>query len=589
MAETLFSPGISTAETDQSAIAAGTPIAAGAAIVGPTVKGPVLVPTKVTSYSQYVGTFGTTFLGKDANNTGSAVQQEFMTSLAAKAYFEQGGESLLVVRAADPEAFSPAKSTFISASSGSVNVFTLYSLGEGQIFNSNDGNGNTYTTGSGGTLVSGSSNNFRFDIDNVNNDAGTFTLVIRRGDDDDNNKVILETWNNLSLDPYSSNYIAAVIGDQYTKFVDAVYNGEEAHLEVHGDYANKSNYVRVEVHTITPNYVSANSGSLPKEQGGAFYSGSGKVGVPYSGGSEQSSSYDNVAYFQDIEDTTKYPQSVSPSDYQKGIELLSNADEYEINVLSVPGLFMNSSGSGALGVAVSICSDRGDCIAVVDPVTYDTSKATVPTTAATINSSYAAAYWPWLQTYSSTGRAVWVPASVIIPGVYAYNDKQTAPWYAPAGMSRGGISAVQASRKLTKSDRDLLYAKNINPIATLPGTGLVIYGQKTLQKKSSALDRVNVRRLMIEVKKKVRDLASSLLFEQNNAALQNSFRSKLDPYLASVVQRNGLYNYAIDLSGNTSEAIDRNEFHCSIALQPTRTVEFVYINFTISATGVEFA
>lgn len=586
MAETLFSPGISTAETDQSAIAAGTPIAAGAAIVGPTVKGPVLVPTKVTSYSQYVGTFGTTFLGKDLYNTASAVQQEFMTSLAAKAYFEQGGESLLVVRAADPKAFSPAKSTFISASSSSVNVFTLYSLGEGQIFNSSD---NTYKTGSGGTLVSGSSNNFRFDIDNVNNDAGTFTLVIRRGDDDDNNKVILETWNNLSLDPYSSNYIAAVIGDQYTKFVDATDNGEEAHLEVHGDYANKSNYVRVEVHTITPNYVSANSGSLPKEQGGAFYSGSGEVGVPYSSGSEQTSSYCNVAYFQDIEGSTEYPQSVSPDDYQKGIELLSNADEYEINVLSVPGLFMNSSGSDALGVAVSICSDRGDCIAVVDPVTYDTNKANVPTAAAAINSSYAAAYWPWLQTYSSTGRAVWVPASVIIPGVYAYNDKQTAPWYAPAGMSRGGISAVQASRKLTKSDRDQLYAKNINPIATLPGTGLVIYGQKTLQKKSSALDRVNVRRLMIEVKKKVRDLASSLLFEQNNAALQNSFRSKLDPYLASVVQRNGLYNYAIDLSGNTSEAIDRNEFHCSIALQPTRTVEFVYINFTISATGVEFA
>ena len=586
MAETLFSPGISMSEVDQSTVAAGT-IVAGAAIVGPTVKGPVLVPTKITSYSQYVSIFGTTFEGCDSGSQDTAVQQEFMTSLAAKSYFEQGGETLLVVRAAHSEAFGAAKSTDIKASGSDAKVpFEIYTIGEGELYNSNGTASADYKAGNNGILANGTSNNFRFEIGNVNEDAGTFTLVIRRGDDDDNNKIILETFNNLSLDPYSNNYIAAVIGDQYSVYDNTADNPV---IVPHGEYVNKSSNIRVNVLVNTPNYTAADKGKLPQVQQGAFWNGKGTVGVPYSG-SEGSGSYADVAYFGNITTDTAYPQSVLPEDYGKGIALLSNADEYDINVVSAPGLTMDSEKSkGVIDQLVSVCQDRGDCIAVVDTVCYSGKLTDATSGAASVDSSYAATYWPWLQVQASTGRLVWVPASVVIPGVYAYNDNHTAPWYAPAGMNRGGISAIQAARKLTKSDRDKLYLKNINPIATLPGTGLVIYGQKTLQKRSSALDRVNVRRLMIEVKKKVKDMAAGLLFEQNSTALQNNFRSKLDPYLASIVQRNGLYDYAISLDGNTSEAIDRNEFHCSISLQPTKTVEFVYINFTITATGVEFA
>ena len=156
-------------------------------------------------------------------------------------------------------------------------------------------------------------------------------------------------------------------------------------------------------------------------------------------------------------------------------------------------------------------------------------------------------------------------------------------------MTRGGLPGViQTAVKLTKADRDTLYEKNINPIATMPGAGIVVYGQKTLQKKASALDRVNVRRLLIEVKDTIKKMASNLLFEQNTVALQNEFKARVDPYLASVVQRKGLVAYKVDLSGNTPEAIDRNEFRCAITLQPTKTIEFIYLTFTVTATGVSF-
>ena len=183
---------------------------------------------------------------------------------------------------------------------------------------------------------------------------------------------------------------------------------------------------------------------------------------------------------------------------------------------------------------------------------------------------------------------VWVPASVIIPGIYVYTDHVAAPWYAPAGTVRGSVQGVvQTAKKLIKGNRDILYKKNVNPIATFPGTGIVIYGQKTLQKKASALDRVNVRRLLIELKKRVKDMASGILFELNTAQLRNAFRTKLENYLEVVVQRRGLYGFHVEID-DSAETIDRNEFRCRIVIQPTKVIEFVYIDFTVTNTGVEF-
>lgn len=657
MAEVLVSPGIQITETDRSYVA-GTPIVAGAAILGPTVKGPVLVPTRVTSYADYVRRFGTTFMTTQVfDGVRRNIMQEFMTSMAAKSFFEQGGESLLVTRVANPKAFTSARSTEIRGAQGDSAEFApfiIHTISTGEIMNSakeSDGTFTPYDTGSvvttsegkytydedgnlitltrdnsqadtkaDGSLVKGTKENLRWEISNINEEAGTFNLTIRRGDDTDLSQIVLESYQNVSLDPLNENYIAAVIGDQHQNYVPAVDypNADgttthvEAYIETLGNYTNKSAYVWIEVLRPTYQYL-ANDGMtvnedasgvnysayLPVAQQGAFYGGTGKVGVIYDNKMDAEGNvigFETIddptgelcAYFEDIKATTKYPQTVSSEMYLDAITLMENSDDYQFNTISAPGLLGEGSMT-AIDSLISVATKRGDCIVPVDLVTKDVTMPTVVAEKANkFNSSYAATYWPWLQMYSSTGRLVWVPASVIIPGIYVYTDHVAAPWYAPAGTVRGSVQGVvQTAKKLIKGNRDILYKKNVNPIATFPGTGIVIYGQKTLQKKASALDRVNVRRLLIELKKRVKDMASGILFELNTAQLRNAFRTKLENYLEVVVQRRGLYGFHVEID-DSAETIDRNEFRCRIIIQPTKVIEFVYIDFTVTNTGVEF-
>ena len=241
---------------------------------------------------------------------------------------------------------------------------------------------------------------------------------------------------------------------------------------------------------------------------------------------------------------------------------------------------------------VNTVQSRGDAIAVVDTRPYDDTINEAVTTANGINSSYAATYWPWVQTIDpGTGQLVYVPASTLIPAVYAFNDNVSEPWFAPAGINRGGLdTVVRAERKLTQSQRNTLYTGNVNPIATFPGTGVVVYGQKTLQKKASALDRVNVRRLLIALKSYISQVANNLVFEQNTIATRNQFLSQVNPYLESVQQRQGLYAFRVimDDSNNTPDVIDRNQLIGQIYLQPTKTAEFIYLDFNILPTGATF-
>ena len=207
------------------------------------------------------------------------------------------------------------------------------------------------------------------------------------------------------------------------------------------------------------------------------------------------------------------------------------------------------------------------------------------------NTSYAASYWPWVQTQDpDSGQNVWVPASTVIAGVYAYNDKVSEPWFAPAGINRGGLSVIRAERKLSQTDRDTLYNNKINPIATFPGQGPVVYGQKTLQTQASALNRVNVRRLLIALKSYISQVANNLVFEQNTATTRNNFLAQVNPYLESVQQRQGLYAFKVimDDSNNTAAVIDQNQMVGQIYIQPTKTAEFIYLDFNITPTGATF-
>ena len=272
--------------------------------------------------------------------------------------------------------------------------------------------------------------------------------------------------------------------------------------------------------------------------------------------------------------------------------MLENQDEYIFNIIAAPGLVYSVSAHRTpMDSIISLAETRGDCIAVVDLYSYGGSVAQTKGIAANINSSYAAAYWPWVQLGSATGKNEFCPASVVIPGVYAFTDGATAPWFAPAGLVRGGIpTVIQAERKLTRGSRDELYSANVNPIATFPGQGIAVFGQKTLQKKASALDRVNVRRLLIALKKFIGDQAKNLIFEQNTNATRNRFLAAVNPFLESVVQRQGLYAFRVvmDDSNNTPDVIDRNQLIGQIFIQPAKTVEFIVLDFTIEPTGATF-
>tara|TARA_R110000803_G_scaffold37643_5_gene81218 strand:+ start:641 stop:2347 length:1707 start_codon:yes stop_codon:yes gene_type:complete len=566
MAETLLSPGVLARETDQSFIQ-GQPVQAGAAIIGPAAKGPVGIPTLVTSFSEYNAIYG-------SDVTSGSQQYEYLTQTSANNYFSQGGTSLLVARV-QSGSFTGAISTAVS-NSLDTSAFTLTTISEGEIMNSG------IATGSNQTLTDGTKDNVRWEVQGSNTSTGTFSLIIRRGDDNLRQKNPIQTFSNLSLDPQATNYISKVIGD--TSF-SVEQDGTDYYVKTNGTYVNKSKYVRVSaVNTPTPNYFdndgvakSAYTASIPIAGSGSFTQATGTL---FDG---------QEAKWNDTISTTNI-QGLAPTDYTESINLLSNKDEYRYNLITVPGL--NSTDHGVpVNLLVSTVESRQDAIAVIDLTGYNKTVSAITTAASAFDSSYAATYWPWLQTLNTTSQTVWVPASTMIPGVYAFTDVSSDTWFAPAGLTRGSLgNVIRAERKLTSGNRDTLYTANVNPIATFPGNGVVVFGQKTLQKRASALDRVNVRRLLITLKNYISQISDNLVFEQNSIATRNSFLTQVNPYLESIQQRQGLYAFKVimDETNNTADVVDRNELVGQLYLQPTKTAEFIMLDFNVLPTGATF-
>jgi phage tail sheath protein FI len=727
MAETLISPGVFLNENDLSQITSG-PISVGAALIGPTVIGPVNIPTKVTTYSQYKSLFGAAFVS-------GGTSQEYLTSMAALNYFEQGGESLLVTRVASGSYTSATASvasnvvtvagTFANGLIQATSFDNAAETGSGLCFTIVDANGvytylqaaawgfdynyyspttrfgyfspnagSSYTqnqwssslinfinarsnepginitaasvgtsiaisgssqgiqggtkiltgryfgeptgsnpiavtlsnptvgvnssafdletisvgtlmnnaTGSAtnGLLQSGSSSNIRWEITNSDSGSGQFNLIIRRGDDYENNKTVLETWNNLSLDPNQNNYISYIIGDAKEEVqVDEFGN---SYLQASGYYQNKSRYIRVKaVNKPTPNYFdtagtvqSQYTSSLPQVGSGSLNGGFGGAAGAIWGCYGKAS----LNLFEAIPNTTSTAaqsstniQGVAPTDYNTAISLLANQDAYDFNILYAPGLTSQNAPS-AITSLVALSQTRGDNISVIDVVGFGQSMTQAKTQAQAYDNSYAATYWPWVQLRSrETGRLNFVPPSTLIPAIYEYNDKISAEWFAPAGLNRGGLSTVlQPERRLSVNDRNFLYQGKVNPIATFPGVGTVVYGQKTLQAKPSALDRVNVRRLLISLKRYIKQIAETLVFEPNTQVTRNKFLNQVNPYLEYVQQKQGLYAFQVvmDDTNNTPDVIDRNQLVGSIYLQPTKTAEFIQLDFNVLPTGASF-
>jgi hypothetical protein len=463
-----------------------------------------------------------------------------------------------------------------------TNVFTLETISQGTILNSEG------TQNANGALTNGTRDNIRWEIQAPNTGSGTFSVIIRQGNDNSKSKSILEIFPNVSLDPKQSNYVARIIGDYTENLIGA--GTSDPYIQTTGSYANGSRFVRVKsVNLKTPDYFDNDgiakaefTGSIPMASSGAFAGAEGTIVAA------------NQNYYQDINNSdSQGVDSVSIADYTDAFNLLANKDDYRYNILSAPGLvYSNSTHATPLNVGIQNVQGRGDAIFILDLENYGSTVSAATGTAASVDNSYAASYWPWLQLADPDSRQlVWVPASTLMPGVYAYNDKSAEAWFAPAGINRGGLSTVvQAERKLTQTNRDDLYTGKVNPIATFPGRGVVVFGQKTLQSQASALDRVNVRRLLIELKSYISQIADNLVFEQNTAATRNGFLAQVNPYLESVQQRQGLYAFKVvmDASNNGPDVVDRNQMVGAIYLQPTKTAEFIYLDFNILPTGAQF-
>ena len=606
MAEKIISPGVFTNEIDQSFLPAAV-ADIGAALIGPTVKGPAGVPTIVTSFSDFQNKFGDVF--KSGSDT-----VQFLTSHAAQEYL-RNSNVLTVVRILDGD-FSGATTTLTasftnvaSASTGISSSFTLTTLSDGSLLNNASAG-----SGTNNILTSGSKDNIRYEISNVNNNKGTFTLAIRAGNDNIKRKQILETFTGVSLDPNTPNYLAKAVGDQF--FTIGTDENSNPFLKLEGDYPIKSKFVRVSGIKNTPNYLDENgvirdgnqSGSLPA-------AGSGSSNGGFSGGTDGWSGFDGlgnhfsatptaggaatasaVNFYENIADTNT--QGFNPDADGKGktayiqaLNLLANQDEYDINLILAPGI-IGSVHTSVTSKIIDVCEDRQDCFAIIDPVLYGKNVGDATGQAETRDSNYAAMYWPWIKVPDQlVGLQRWVPPSVVLGGIYAFNDKVAHPWFAPAGLNRGGIdTAIQAERKLTQADRDSLYDSNVNPIATFPGQGVTVFGQKTLQKKNSALDRINVRRLLIKVKKFIASSSRFLVFEQNTVATRQRFLSIANPFLDQVQSQSGLsaFRVVMDDTNNTPDTIDRNQLVGQLFLQPTRTAEFIVLDFTIQPTGAAF-
>jgi hypothetical protein len=277
--------------------------------------------------------------------------------------------------------------------------------------------------------------------------------------------------------------------------------------------------------------------------------------------------------------------------YKKAINAISNADEFDINMLVTPGI-IHGLHSKITNHAIAKMEDRGDAFYVFDCGIQGGSIANATNAISSLDTNYAATYYPWVKIVDrNTSLPVWVPPSCVLPGVIAYTDKVAHEWFAPAGLNRGGLTTVlEAQTRLTHSERDDLYEERVNPIASFPGQGVVVWGQKTLQARPSALDRVNVRRLLIKLKKFIASASRYLVFEQNTTATRNRFLNIVNPFLESVQSNSGLsaFKVVMDDSNNTPDVVDRNQLVGQIFIQPTRTAEFIVLDFVVLPTGATF-
>ena len=477
----------------------------------------------------------------------------------------------------------------------------------------------------------------------------TFDVYVRQWNDVDRYPSVIEQYNAVSLDPNSANYIGRAIGDKYAEYSDV-----QGKVVEYGDYPNISNYIRVEVasgvsegtthpqlipngyeavyETIAgfsgyklPSAVNLNSDSSSVTYSGFDYTNGdnlnylnpvpleatvgdnvnfakpandNKFVLPFQGGTDGmnpiiikkvgdkiAADGSNVFGF-DLSSNTASGYAA----YKKALDVLSNAEEYRFDLLALPGVIEQYHGA-VTAYAQTTVEERTDCVYLRDLTGMNATVATAVATVAGLDTSYSAVYYPWVKVKDlGSSRDIMVPASVAVPEAYAYSDSISAEWFAPAGLSRGVLGIIDTRFRLSKKERDSLYSARINPIVKFPNSGPVIWGQKTLQLRDTALNRINVRRLLIALRTYISDIAKNFVFENNTIETRNKLVNQINPYMESVRSRQGLYAFRvqIDETLNTNDVIDRNELRGKIFVSPAKSIEFILLEFNIQPTGATF-
>lgn len=312
-----------------------------------------------------------------------------------------------------------------------------------------------------------------------------------------------------------------------------------------------------------------------------------KFSMPFQGGFDGFDlRVEDPLYLSNVADDT----DIGVVSLKRAIDTIANPDAFDMNLLAIPAVHNIK----VTDKARQTCNDRGDAMFVMDITGSSVAEARGQLKAREVDDNYAACWYPDLKLNDKTNnRVVRVAPSVAVMGALAFNDRVGQPWFAPAGLNRGGLGQfdiVDTVDRLTFADRNDLYDSRINPIATFPSEGIVVFGQKTLQVKASALDRINVRRLLIFAKKTVAAAAKLLLFEPNNPATWQRFLNAVNPILENIRQNSGVNRFKVvmDTSTNTPDLVDRNIMTGKIFLEPTKSAEFIDLSFIITNAGVSF-
>jgi len=415
-----------------------------------------------------------------------------------------------------------------------------------------------------GTWVEGASATLELFTEGLGDSAGRYKLTIK-----DANKQVVDIVEDLSFDKRIDRYIANVIN------AGTEYGGTNGNAYM--NWEERPAFLNNNVNDLSTFEVRQPSQLNEKEYQGQ------ENGIPT-----------DPAFSSELDAAVIGNPAIS-----SGIYAFQNPETLDINLLLTPGF----STGAVIGTALQMCESRGDVLYIVDPpfglrpqqVVDWHNGMLLSDLQAAINSSYGALYWGWIRVFDQfTADELWIPPSGHISAVFSRTAREAEQWFAPAGLRRGRLlTALDVEYSPTQGERDLLYGSgnSVNPIVKFPQDGITVWGQRTLQRSQSALNRVNVRMLLIYVKKNLVRLLRNFIFEPNDRILWRQVKATVDPFLSDIQARRGLtaFNVVVDETNNTPERIDRNELWVSVFLKPTRAVEFIVLNLVVLRTGASFS